>query len=187
MTDPWQMLVILLLAANPAGAAAQMASLRRKHEGSQAVVAGTGLAAAIVAVVVAAVVAQPLFDMLDVQPPTFRIAAGIALALQGVQMTWRGAAVVHASPDGWQAGVYPLAIPLVAGPGLLALVLNWRIDPEGGWIVLAVALPAVVISALAGAFAPAGWRPIYSALARATGAVVIVTAAALIVDGVQSV
>jgi small neutral amino acid transporter SnatA (MarC family) len=190
MTDWWQMSLVFLLAVNPAAVAAGWwASAQLDRQGLvRAAIAGLAVAASMCAI--ALVLAEPALDFLDVESPTFQVGAGVVLGLSGAQAVWRGYPWLQpADTDpAWKAGVYPLALPLLATPAVLIALLFWGSHPDvpamRPWSALT--LPLVL-----GAVAPFAVGERYSglaaAVARVLGALLCLAAVALIVDGVQTV
>lgn len=187
MTDWWQMALVLALAVNPAAAAAGMLDYSGRKPAPIAVAVGIAIAVALAAV--AAWLGEPLSSWLDVEPSTLRIGAGVVLVLAGGQAVWRGYPVLHGKPEAdWRDGIFPLAIPLLATPALLAALLNYGADTDAGAAkAFSASLAGLAIGAAAVFAASPGALGPLAALARVSGAALVVVAAALIVDGVQSV
>jgi small neutral amino acid transporter SnatA (MarC family) len=186
----WQMLAIFVFAANPAGAAAGLASLRPEIdlERDRLPIAGAALATALGLVVVAVAIASPLLDFLSVSQGTFRIAAGAVLLVVAVQSIWRGHPGLRQPGHGWRAGIYPLGMPLVAGPAILAAALNWSAEPDAGpWLTLATVVPAIALAVGAAVIAPAGYSAQLGAVARLSAVLLVIGAVGLAVSGVQAV
>ena len=156
------------------------------------VLAGWGSAAVLLAL--AALLHGPFLDLLDVSASSFYIAAGIVMLAGAARPLLRGHAVeeataslLDASP---RAAVVPLAVPLLASPAALAAAIAYgERAGEAPTIVVAVAVSGVAVLAMV--VGPLlRWRhrqPLDDALARITGALLVVVAIGLIVDGVLSV
>lgn len=90
---------------------------------------GTGIAAIVL--LVFAFLGKPLLDLLGVDLPAFRIAGGLLLLLLSVDMVMARQSGLRATTPGEEAegtqradiAVFPLAIPLIAGPGALTSVV----------------------------------------------------------------
>ena len=123
--------------------------------------------------------------LLDIAPETFRLAAAIVLAAVGMFAVWRGR-VAAAPGDGWQAGIFPAGIPLLAGPAGLAAALSLSAD-NGAGVSFAAAIAPVLLGGAAIAWLPGRSGAAADGLARLLGALLVVLAAAMAVDGVRSV
>jgi multiple antibiotic resistance protein len=68
---------------------------------------------------------NPLLDALSIQSPTLFVAGGIILFLMAIHMIFPGGSTLaeRFNPDGSEPLIFPLAIPLVAGPTILAMVM----------------------------------------------------------------
>lgn len=100
----------------------------------------------------AAVIGQRIFDFFGVSLDAFRIAGGILLffiALDFVQVRQaRMKTTDQEYEEGVQkeqAGIIPLAIPMLSGPGAIATVMVLRGSESHGWGALVPMLIAVVL------------------------------------------
>jgi len=125
-------LVTLLVVVDPLGLAPIFAALTRGYPEKrkrEAAIRGTALGAVIL--LVFALAGDVLLEALGIGIPAFRIAGGILLFLLSLDM-------IFASPAGLRSrtvreqeeisyehdiSVFPLAIPLIAGPGAITTVL----------------------------------------------------------------
>ena len=101
-----------------------------------------------------AVAGQYIFRMFGITLPAFEIAGGIILLLIGLDMlsAKRSAtqetgpeAVAAASKE--DAGIVPLGIPMLAGPGSITSVMVLVGQAQGRWSLLAAILGAIFITA----------------------------------------
>lgn len=123
-------LVTLLVVVDPVGLAPLFVALTRgvpeRRRRAQAV-RGVLLGAAILFVF--ALIGDPLLEALGIGLPAFRIAGGALLFLVAVDIIFGRPSNVRPDPEDEEPGerediaVFPLAIPLIAGPGALATVL----------------------------------------------------------------
>ena len=125
-------LVTLLVVVDPLGLAPIFAALTRGYPEKrkrEAAIRGTALGAIIL--LLFALAGDVLLDALGIGIPAFRIAGGVLLFLLSLDM-------IFASPAGLRSrtireqeeisyehdiSVFPLAIPLIAGPGAITTVL----------------------------------------------------------------
>jgi multiple antibiotic resistance protein len=191
MTEYWRLVLVFFAAVNPAAvalaaasASAKVASLQRPA--GRAVAAGVGLAVAGGLFVAATLGADRVLDALDIAPETFRIAAGIVMLIVGANAVWRGTVDSEPAPDGWQAGVFPFGLPLLAGPAALIAAVSYAADKGEAKTLGAVALP-LVLAALLVVVGVGRWRPAADAIARLSGALLIALACGLIVAGVRDI
>jgi small neutral amino acid transporter SnatA (MarC family) len=148
----WLWAAALLLAINPARAAFGVPRAGRSPRIVVGVAAAGGLIGGL-AVCAAAALGDPLLEALDVSEPSFRIAAGLVAALTGITDLFRRPPRAEPAPSGWRAALVPVAIPVVARPALLVLALGAGADRGVLVCAGAMALGAVLLTALA------GWHP----------------------------
>lgn len=186
----WQMLIIFALAANPAAAAAGLASSAREAsvDRFRAAIAAVAIVTALALVVLAVALADPLLELLAVDLGTFRIAAGSVVIVVAAQTIVRGHPGLRASGEGWRAGIYPLGLPLVGGPAVLAAALSWSADNEAGpWLTLAMAVPGVVLAVAVAVVAGGRHEAVFGGISRLLGVLLALAGAGLIMSGVQTV
>ena len=107
------------------------------------------IAVAAVTLAVFAVAGQLLLHLLGITLPAFRIAGGILLLLLSIDMVfarksgirWTTAAETEEAEESIDVAVFPLAIPLIAGPGALTSVILLMGRAHGD-----LALQAIVIA-----------------------------------------
>jgi multiple antibiotic resistance protein len=187
MTEFWRILVVFVAAINaPAVALAMRGWGERGDDRTRLAVAVVGLATAFALFLPAALAGDALLDLLDVAPETFRIAAGIVMVTSGTAVVWRGEAAVEGAGGGWLAGVFPLGLPLLAGPAALAAAISYGVDEGSGKTLGALAAPLllgfVFVVVRAGR-----WPGAMGAVSRALGALLVVAAVGLIVEGIRDV
>ena len=183
MTDFLQLLVFMFAAVNPFAAAAAPKPAGRRLAPS--VVAG-GAVAGLVLVGGAALLSSPILDGLGVAPETFRVGAGVVFLVVGASCLWRGGSLYGGSWDGTATAILSLALPVLATPAALAAAVTYGADRgEGETLaaaVIVIGVAAGLVAARIGRFESA-----VDALARLTGALLIVVAAGLIVSGVRAI
>ncbi|PZQ50323.1 MAG: MarC family transcriptional regulator [Rhodovulum sulfidophilum] len=156
--------VTLFVIIDPIGLAPVFVSLTRGMDPGQR--AAVGLRAVLVACGLLAVfglAGKPLLAAIGIGLPAFRISGGLLLFLIAVEMlfekrterrekraadTGPGPSAGPGSDDGPDPSVFPLATPLIAGPGALATMILLGGKEEGDPLGLA-ALLAVMVFVLA--------------------------------------
>ena len=159
----WSTFVTLLVTIGPVDTAAVFASLTRgiHHANRKSLAARAVLVAGIMLLVFAAA-GNLLLDALGVSLPAFRVAGGILLFLQALTLTFARSGLSSISEgehrEAQQPGdiaVFPLAFPLIAGPGSLSAVVllmgrNHRLaDSMATLLLLAVCLGLTFAAMLA--------------------------------------
>src|SRR5919199_1770216 len=147
-------LVTLLVVVDPLGLAPIFAALTRgypENRKREAAIRGTALGSAILFIF--ALVGDALLAALGIGIPAFRIAGGILLFLLSLDM-------VFASPTGLRSrtvreqeeisyehdvSVFPLAIPLLAGPGAITTVLLYTGERSATELAVFVAVLLAVL------------------------------------------
>lgn len=189
MSDWAELLLLSILAVNPAGAVAgYLTSVRRlgRTERFPLSLIGAGAAATLVLAVTG--LAGPVRDWLDVEASSLRIAAGVVLLVAGAQACWRGHAATPYPGSSWQSAIYPLALPLVVGPALIAVLMHGTTAEDlGAGVAIGAALPVAVLTAVVAPWVSTRLTGILRGVARSAGAITVLAAVGLIVDGVQSV
>ncbi len=178
------MTILLVFAAvNPPAVLATMNQTIEERLGWK--VPAVAFLAAAALLLAATFAADAFLDALQLEPETFRISAGIVMAVTGAALLLFGPFSYPVEP-GRKGALFPFAFPLLASPAALAAVLTRSADKGEPQVVLA---SLVVVGAVAaGVFALSG-RPVSfaSALARLIGAVLIFRAVGLVIDGIRSV
>lgn len=192
--------VTLLVVIDPLGLAPIFAALTRgfseRHKRESAI-RGTALGAAILFAF--ALIGNTLLGALGIGLPAFRIAGGILLFLLALDMVFarpsgmRSSTVRQQQEESYQQDifVFPLAIPLVAGPGGITTVLLYT---GGGptqlalfLVVLLVVLLLTLISLLLASrimriFGETG----ANVLSRVLGVLLAALAVQFVIDGIRT-
>ncbi len=184
---------------DPPGLAPVFISLMGDHPAVQpGRVAGRAVVVAGVTLVVFGALGGPLFDYLGVSLDALRVAGGILLfgiawnmALgQRQRQTPEEAADAHVRED---VSIFPLAIPLIAGPGAFASVLVLRTQAGGRaaylGILLAALFAVLVLSyvslRIAGRLTKALGTTGINVVTRVLGIVLAALAVQLVADGAR--
>jgi multiple antibiotic resistance protein len=102
---------------------------------------------------VAALAGREILDLIGIDLGAFGIAGGIIVALMGFEMLFggepsraQGGKEAHEKPESFEGSVIvPYAIPFIAGPGAITLVITLAASTDGGEGTLA-ALIAVAVA-----------------------------------------
>ena len=143
---------------------------------------------------------EDLLRMLGISLAAFRIAGGIMLFLIALEMVFEKrtqrresrAQEVEADPEHDDVSVFPMAIPMIAGPGSIAsvMLLMARSDGLNESLVVLAALGSVLILTLVSLLA-AGWlmrllgHRMEAMLTRLLGVVLAALAAQFVIDGIS--
>jgi multiple antibiotic resistance protein len=165
---------------------------RRRMAARAALVAGTTLA-------VFAAFGDALFGLLGISIPAFRIAGGVLLFLLAVDMLRATPSRQRTTPEETEEGVhkpdvsvFPLGIPMLAGPGSITVVMMSRTSAatpvERALVfasIAAVAVVSFVVLAVGGQIAHRLGQTGMNVLHRVFGLLLAAIAAQFVVDGVR--
>jgi multiple antibiotic resistance protein len=195
-------LIALLVILDPAGTAALFAAMTPQDSAAErAEQAKRACAIAFVVLAVFGLAGEALLRVLGIGLPAMQVAGGILLFLTAADMvTARGA--LRATPAEQETAtrtsedisVFPLAIPLLAGPGAITTMVLLRSNAGGDWVrvaavelALAVALGATLATLLmAGAVTRLLGETGTHVIGRVLGVLVAALAAQIAMDGVRA-
>jgi small neutral amino acid transporter SnatA (MarC family) len=123
-------------------------------------------------------------DALDVSPESFRLAAGLVLALEGARTLVWPRPGTEPAPPGLRAALVPVAFPLLLQPGVVTLALAAGGDEAVWEAIAALAIVLAVTAAAAGALQPGG---LLVAGSRLLGALELAAGTELAVDAIRDV
>jgi len=111
---------------------------------------GTIIAAVIL--LAFALIGEELLQRLGISLAALRVAGGILLLLIGIDMVFaRDSGSTSATPEEAREGanktdisVFPLATPLIAGPGAMGAAILLMADAEGDWLLQATVIAAML-------------------------------------------
>jgi len=162
-----------------------------------------GVAIGSVILIVFALVGEPLLRALGIGLPAFRIAGGILLLLLAVDMVMARQSGLRATTAGEDAetrsrsdiAVFPLGIPLIAGPGAITSVVllvgqaSGDIAAQGAVIgvLIAVLILTLVCLLLAGQLMRLLGVTGINVISRVSGIIVAALAVQFMIDGVRAV
>jgi len=182
MTDFAQLLVVFLAVVNPAAVAFAWRDDSAPSSRRRSTLVGLGVGIALAAG--AGLGAQRFLDFLDIEPETFRIAAGIVIAVIGLRaICWP----MERSPREELAwGAYPLGWPLIANPACIAAAISFGVDSSPGRVALS-AIPWAVVGAALALVTTRRFDGSLRAASQFTGVLAVAVGTALIVDGVRAI
>ncbi len=144
---------------------------------------------------------EALLATLGISLAAFRIAGGIMLFLIALEMVFERrterrenrAAEVSRTPDHDDISIFPMAIPMIAGPGSIAMVmlLMSRSNGLAESLVVLAALGAVLILTLlalmaAGPIMRALGPKLEAMITRVLGVILAALAAQFVIDGIKA-
>ncbi|WP_232496187.1 MarC family protein [Novosphingobium kaempferiae] len=194
--------VTLFVVIDPPGCAPIYAGLSAGASRAQAVSMATrACVIASIILVVFALFGKALLGALHIELDAFRIAGGIMLFMIAIDMVFEKrtqrreerAEKVKATPEVEDVSVFPMAMPMLAGPGSIAtmmLLTSRAHGPEQTAMILA-AMIAVMLLAFA-ALAAAGplmkvlGDKVEAVITRLLGVLLAALAAQYIIDGVKA-
>jgi multiple antibiotic resistance protein len=194
-------LVTFLVIIDPPGCAPIFASLTRgatpAHRRAMAIRSSL-IAWAIL--MFFALLGKPMLQALGISLASFRIAGGIMLFFIALDMVFerrterreKRAEEIEGTPEGEDVSVFPMAIPMIAGPGSIASAMLWVSRAEGTLEVLTVlaAITVVILLTIAALLAAGplmrivGER-IEAMITRILGVILAALATQFIVDGLR--
>lgn len=145
--------VTFIVIINPSGIIPIFISLTRVNSAAQrAKIARKATIISLILLPIFTFVGDYLLDSLGISIPSFRIAGGILLLLAAIDMVVaRHSGISSTTPDEQQEAlqrddisVFPLAIPLIAGPGALVSAVILMREVEGD-IIMQLGLIAVLV------------------------------------------
>ena len=194
-------LVTFLVIIDPPGCAPIFASLTRgtsaAHRRMMAIRSST-IAWAIL--MFFALLGPAMLNKLGISLAAFRIAGGIMLFMIALDMVFERrtqrresrAQSIEGTPDAEDISVFPMAIPMIAGPGSIASAMLWVSRAEGasetfivlGAITVVILLTMVALLAAGPLMRLVGHR-IEAMITRILGVILAALAAQFIVDGLK--
>jgi multiple antibiotic resistance protein len=194
-------LVTFLVIIDPPGVVPIFASLTR---GADAVHRRTmAIRSAVIAWAILmffALLGRPMLGALGISLASFRIAGGIMLFMIALDMVFERrtqrresrAQSIEGTPEAEDISVFPMAIPMIAGPGSIASAMLWVSQAEGTSEV-AIVLAAITIVILLTLIALLAAGPlmrllgerIEAMITRILGVILAALAAQFIVDGIR--
>ncbi len=167
---------------NPAAAALALVRDRRTDR-PRSVTAGVVVATAVLVALAAA--ADPILDLLDINLGTYRLGAGVVIAVAGLRWLVAGAAPACEEPDEDRRLAGFVAFPVLLTPGAVTLAVS--VGAEHGWIEAAVGIVVAVVLGGLGLYLRRSMPHLFMAgLVRMLGAAATVLGVIIAVDGVRT-
>lgn len=148
------------------------------------------LAIALVILIIFLFAGKPLLNFLHLQQETVTISGGIILLIIGLRMIFpKPEGIMGANPDG-EPFLVPIAIPLIAGPSVLAmLILMTQSNPNNtiNWLLalfIAWASSAVILLAAPFLLKVLKHRGL-NALERLMGMLLVMMAVQMLINGIR--
>ena len=191
--------ITLLVIIDPPGCAPIFASLtsgtdaahRRKMAIRSSVVAWCIL-------IFFALLGEALLAKLGIDLASFRLAGGIMLFIIALEMVFEKrterreerAKEIEGTPEAEDISVFPMAIPMIAGPGSIATIMLMigRADGPAEWGVVLAAMTAVIVLTLVALLAAGPLMKLIGAkleamITRILGVILAALAAQFVIDG----
>jgi multiple antibiotic resistance protein len=205
MSFPWDLfvsaLVTLLVVIDPPGAAPIFASLTtRSTQQARRGMAIRSVAIASVILIGFAAFGEPFLRALGISLDAFRVAGGIMLFLIALDMVFetrvkrreeRAKAVNDEESE--DVSVFPMAMPMIAGPGSIAAVMLLTSKASGPmetlavWLALAIVLALTLVALLAaGPIMRRVGSKVEAMITRLLGVILAALAAQIVIDGLKS-
>ncbi|MEY4160618.1 MAG: hypothetical protein RLZZ136_1239 [Pseudomonadota bacterium] len=195
--------VTLFVVIDPPGCAPIYAGLAKGASPAQATsMAARACVIATLILVFFALLGESLLDALHIELNSFRIAGGIMLFVIALEMVLekrterrekRAEEIMH-TPEVEDVSVFPMAMPMIAGPGSIATIMLLMARSEGtsATLVILAALAAVMALTF---LALAAARPLMklmgtrveAVITRLLGVLLAALAAQYVVDGIKHI
>jgi multiple antibiotic resistance protein len=193
--------VTLLVIIDPPGCAPIFASLTAGTDAAhRRIMAIRSTAVAWCILIFFALLGEPLLGTLGISLSAFRLAGGIMLFMIALDMVFERrterreerAEEIKGTPEAEDISVFPMAIPMIAGPGSIASIMLLSARAEGlteGAIVLgamtAVILLTLVALLLAGPLMKLIGAKLEAMITRILGVILAALAAQFVIDGLE--
>jgi multiple antibiotic resistance protein len=194
-------LVTFLVIIDPPGCAPIFASLTRGASAKQR--RSMALRSSVIAWTILmffALLGRPMLHALGISLASFRIAGGILLFYIAVEMVFerrterreRRADSIEGTPQADDISVFPMAMPMIAGPGSIASAMLWvsRAETPLHIMVVLAAITVVMLLTLATLLAAGPLlrligEKIESVITRILGVILAALAAQFVIDGLR--
>ena len=193
--------ITLLVIIDPPGCAPIFASLTSgtdlRHRRAMAI---RSTAVAWCILIFFALLGEPLLRTLGISLSAFRLAGGIMLFMIALDMVFEKrterreerAREIEGTPEADDISVFPMAIPMIAGPGSIAsiMLLIGRADGPAEWVAVLAAMTAVMLLTMiallaAGPLMRFVGAKIEAMITRILGVILAALAAQFVLDGLE--
>ena len=146
--DFWSAFVLLLLILDPFGNLPFfIAIMRQLPESRRIPVALREIGIAYVVLLMFMWGGKGFLGLIDLSQPSLEVAGGVILLLVAIKMIFSTTSEIFGGGDGREPMIFPLAIPLLAGPSALAAVLLLTSRQPGQlWTWVAALAAAIVVT-----------------------------------------
>jgi len=194
-------LVTFLVIIDPPGCAPIFASLTRgtpgRHRRAMAIRSSL-IAWAIL--MFFALLGRPMLHALGISLASFRVAGGIMLFMIALDMVFERrtqrresrAQSIEGTPEAEDISVFPMAIPMIAGPGSIASAMLWVSRADGSAEVAAVLAAITIVMVLtmlallaAGPIMRLIGEKLEAMITRILGVILAALAAQFVIDGLK--
>ncbi len=194
--------ITLFVVIDPPGCAPIYAGLTKGATQAQRrnmAIRATVIAGAIL--VIFGLFGENLLNALHIELDSFRIAGGLMLFLIAIDMVFEKrterreerAEKLAATPEVEDVSVFPMAMPMLAGPGALASIMLLAAKAQGlaGTLTVLAALAAVMVLTLAALVAAGPLMRIFgdrveAVITRLLGVILAALAAQYVIDGLKN-
>ena len=198
--------ITMFVVIDPPGCAPIYAGLTKGADAGQRrnmAIRATAIAGAIL--LVFALFGEALLGALHIQLDSFRIAGGLMLFLIALDMVFekrtqrreeraeKVAAQYAATPEVEDVSVFPMAMPMLAGPGAIASIMLLMSESQGteGTLVVLAALLIVLLLTMAALIAAGPLMKLFgdrveAVITRLLGVLLAALAAQYVIDGLKS-
>ena len=193
--------ITLLVIIDPPGCAPIFASLTRgTYAAHRRKMAVRSSVVAWCILIFFALLGEALLDKLGIALASFRLAGGIMLFIIALEMVFEKrterreerAREIEGTPEAEDISVFPMAIPMIAGPGSIAsiMLLIGRADGPAEWGVVLGAMTAVIVLTLLALLSAGPLMKLIGArleamITRILGVILAALAAQFVVDGIK--
>jgi multiple antibiotic resistance protein len=194
MQDAFEVALPLFLIMDPVGnAAASLAILREHTPSRQRAIIRRELVFALAIVLLFHFLGDALLGLLDIEQSTLRLSGGIILFIIAMKMVFPPAQENDPEAVTRDPFIVPIAVPLIAGPSLLAAVMVYARQAQAGMMGQASVLGGVLMAwgatALVMAFTPDLARILgpraMRAMERLMGLILILMAVQMLENGIR--